>query len=182
MNDLQIYCAATRLSNGDREHFIQMACAKNPEMAERVHAMFEANSGGANDVRKPVPQSFGKTIVTRNVKDVLVIYFADSRILEEARITEIGLELHGLIQRCPGLKMVLNFINVTFMSSALLSKIISFNKECSRAHIELHLCEIAPDIRKVFELMKLNSVLHVHTTEQKAIAAFEKHSFFGLRK
>ncbi len=182
MNELQIYCAATRLAVGDREHFIKMACVKNPELEERVHAMFDTKSGPVNHLPKPASQAVGKTVVTRNVKEALVVYFADTRILDEARITEIGAELNGLVQRCPGQKMVLNFNNVTFMSSALLSKIISFNKACSKAHIELHLCEIAPDIRKVFDLMKLNSVLHVHATEAKAIAAFEKHSFFSLRK
>ena len=182
MNELQIYCAATRLSNEQREEFIQAACVKNPELLQRVRALFDAKTKGGEQPPSATPQAAGKNIIARTKDEVLIGYFANTQILDAAKINEIGTELLSLIQHCPGRKLVLNFHAVTYMSSAFLGKIINLHTECIKAQIDLRLCEIAPNLLKVFELMKLTKVLHIHPTEQKAIAAFDKHGIFGLRK
>ncbi len=182
MHELNIYCSAMKLPSELRNGFIEAACAKDPQLLDKVRALFDKQAGGSSQVPVAVPQSTGKSIQTRIANDILIAYLADARILDTARINEIGADLLSLIQQCSGGKMVVNFNTVTFMSSAMLSKIISLNNECRNAQVELRLCAIAPSIMKVFELMKLNTSLNICKTEEKAIASFDKRGLFGSRK
>ena len=119
------------------------------------------------------------SVQSREEGDVLVVYFTDSRILDEAKIQEIGGQLMALIGQCSKGRMLLNFKNVSFMSSAMLGKIILLNKKCKSSNVDLRLCEIAPGIMEVFKVMKLNKVLNIQKTEEKAIASFDKKGIFG---
>ena len=119
------------------------------------------------------------SIQSREQDDVLIAYFTDSRILDEAKIQEIGNMLNALVAKTPAGRMVLNFKNVSFMSSAMLGKIILVNKKCKGADVDLRLCEIAPAIMEVFKVMKLNKVLNIQKSEEKAIESFDKKGFFG---
>lgn len=181
MHELNIYLAATKLPTGDREHFIQGACAKNPQLLDRVRALFEKMAAGSGPIAVDAAPASGNTIQTRYANGILIAYLADARILDAARIDQIGSELLGLIQVCPGRKLVLNFNKVDFMSSAMLGKIIRLSNECRSAQIDLRLCEIAPKIMKVFELTKLNVALNIDRSEEKALAAFAKRGLFGSR-
>jgi anti-sigma B factor antagonist len=119
------------------------------------------------------------SVQSREESDVLVAYFTDSRILDEAKIQQIGAELTSLVTKTPKGRLLLNFKNVQFMSSAMLGKIILLNKKCQAAKVDLRLCEIAPAILDVFKMMKLHKVLNIQKTEEKAIESYDKKSFFG---
>ena len=106
--------------------------------------------------------------------DVLVVYFTESRILNEATIQQIGDDLEKMADRAEWGKLLLNFSEVRFMSSAMLGKLIKLNKKCKNDSIHLKLCGISKDIMKVFKLMRLNKVLDIYTDETRAMVAFEK--------
>ena len=182
MHELNIYCTAMKLPSGERDLYIQTACRNDPQLLGKVRALFDAKNVTPSPSLPSPAQAPGKGMKTRIVNNILIAYFADVRIVDSARINEIGTELISLIQRCPGRKMILNFNAVQFMSSALLSKIISLNLECGIAQVELRICDITPSIMKVFELMKLTGSLNICKTEEKAIASFDKRSFFGALK
>jgi len=112
---------------------------------------------------------------------VLVVYFNDAKILDEATIQEIGKEL---IEKCDSAangtkKMLVNFKEVSFMSSAMIGKIILLNKKAKEYDIKLKLCDISSNLMEVFKLMKLNKVLDIQTSEAKAVASFDKKGWFG---
>lgn len=119
------------------------------------------------------------TLQTKEEGDVLVVYFTDVKILDEARIQEIGRDLTALVGKTPSGKMLLNFKAVTFMSSAMIGKIIQLNKKCKGADVDLRLCEISPNVMEVFKLMRLNKVLNIQKTEEKAVGSFDKKGWFG---
>ena len=64
---------------------------------------------------------------------VSVVTFADSKIIDEAEIQELGQELYDLVERDDRKKIVLNFANVEFLSSAALGKLIGFDKRVEAA-------------------------------------------------
>jgi anti-anti-sigma factor len=111
--------------------------------------------------------------------DVLVVYITASKILENAKIQQIGQELTQLAEQNPGGKIVLNFQEVKFMSSAMINNIVNFHRKCSKNDIKLKLCEISKDVMEVFNLMKLHKLLDIQKSEDKAIASFEKKGWFG---
>ena len=108
-----------------------------------------------------------------------MVSFTDFKILDEARIQEIGAELMGVVGKVPSKRLVVNFTGVTFMSSAMVGKIILLNNKCKEATVDLRLCEIAENIKQVFKLMRLDKILKIYPTEEKAIESFDKKGWFG---
>ena len=106
--------------------------------------------------------------------DVVVVYFTESRILNESTIQHIGEELEKMADRAEWGKLLLNFSDVRFMSSAMLGKLIKLNKKCKNDDIHLKLCGISKDIMQVFKLMRLHKVLNIYADETRAMIAFEK--------
>lgn len=120
------------------------------------------------------------TLLTRVHEDILIVYFQDVRIIDETRIQGLGEELLQLVTDGKYSKIVLNFQNVSFMSSAMIGKLIQFSKKCKEADIQLKLCNINDNIAEVFALMKLDQVFDIQKDEEKAIASFSgKKSWFG---
>lgn len=110
--------------------------------------------------------------------DVLVVSFTDFKILDEARIQEIGYELMALVGNTPSGKMLLDFKGVTFMSSAMIGKIIQLNKKCKDASVDLRLCTISPNVMEVFKLMRLHKVLNIQKDLETGLKSFEKGGWF----
>jgi len=110
--------------------------------------------------------------------EVLVVYFNDAKILDEAKIQQIGNELMEKVSEAPNAKLLLNFTNVTFMSSAMIGKIILLNKKCKASKVNLKLCDISDNVMEVFKLMRLNKILDIQKSEEKGLAAFEKKGLF----
>ena len=102
---------------------------------------------------------------------VTVVTFADSKIIDEEEIQELGQELYALVERDDRKKLVLNFSNVEFLSSAALGKLISFEKKVRNQKAELVLTNIRPEIYEVFAITKLTKLFQIKDDESDALAA-----------
>lgn len=120
------------------------------------------------------------SLKSQEIEDVLVVYFTDAKILDEARIQQIGKELMEMAASASqSKKMVLNFQGVQFMSSAMIGKLVLLNKKCKTAEIDLKLCQISTNVLEVFKITRLNKVFDIHPDEEKALKAFGKKGWFG---
>lgn len=112
---------------------------------------------------------------TNENEDVLLVYFTDAKILDEARISQIGQELMAAATSAgQKKKMVLNFHGVQFMSSAMIGKLVLLNKKCKTDEVLLKMCTISPNVMEVFKITKLNKVFEIFDTEEKALKSFKK--------
>lgn len=119
-------------------------------------------------------------LLTRRANDdVLVVYFQDVRIIDESRIQLLGQELLNLVNNTGNDRIVLNFQNVSFMSSAMIGKLIQFGKKCDSTEISLRLCNINENVEEVFSLMNLGKVFKIDADEEKAIKKLIKKGLFG---
>lgn len=119
------------------------------------------------------------SLIRREVEGVEIAYFQDTRIIDESRIEALGKELGDLANNPASKKVVLNFQNVGFMSSAMLGKLILFGKKCKEADLDLRLCGINDNIEKVFKLMKLEKVFQIDKDETTSIQKINKKGWFG---
>ena len=110
--------------------------------------------------------------------DVLVVAFTRQRILADAVIAQIGRELLELADEADS-KLLLNFQGVTFMSSAMIDKLVLLSKKCAASKIVVKMCAIAPNIREVFEITRLNKMFSIYDSENDAFKAFSKKSWLG---
>ena len=113
-----------------------------------------------------------RRLEVEDVGDVTVVSFVDRKILDEQNIQVIGEQLFKLVDDDGRRKLLLNFGNVEYLSSAALGKLITLNKKVQSAGGRLILCNIAEQIREVFEITKLNKLFTIHEEEQAALQAF----------
>ena len=119
------------------------------------------------------------TLLTRSENGVLRVYFQDVRIIDESRINGLGQELNDFLNDADNDKIVVNFQNVSFMSSAMIGKLVQFGKKCKNGKVNLRFCNINENVQEVFNLMKLNKVFAIDKDEETAVKNISKKGWFG---
>ena len=112
-------------------------------------------------------------------EEVLIVGFTDSKILDSQRIEQVGKEIMDIIPQAIHKKLLVNFRGVSFMSSAMITKLVMLNKGCKAQGIALVFCEVSANVMEVFKITKLNKLFNIQTTEDKALASFDKKGWFG---
>jgi anti-sigma B factor antagonist len=116
---------------------------------------------------------------TQQNGEILVVGFTDSKILDNQRIEQVGKELQDVVEQAIHQKLLLNFRGVSFMSSAMITKLVMLNKRCKAQGVSLKFCEVSPNVMEVFKITKLNKLFDIQTDEEKAVANFDKKGWFG---
>lgn len=106
------------------------------------------------------------------IGDVTIARFVDKKILDETNIQIIGNQLFGLVEQDNRKRIVLDFSNVEYLSSAALGKLITLDKKVKAANGKLRLCSIRPDIYEVFAITKLNQVFDIKEDQDQAVEGF----------
>jgi anti-sigma B factor antagonist len=113
-----------------------------------------------------------RRLEVEHIGDVTVVNFVDRKILDEQNIQIIGEQLFSLVDEEGWRKILLNFSNVEYLSSAALGKLITLNKKLQTAGGKLILCNIDAQIYEVFEITKLDRFFKIMKEEQAALQAF----------
>lgn len=111
-----------------------------------------------------------KRIDVSDSNNVTVVRFQDQKIIDPEAIQELGQELIDLVEKEERKKIVVNFANVEFLSSAALGKLITFEKLTKRVGAELILTNIAPEIFQVFTITNLDKLFQIKDNEADALA------------
>ena len=113
-----------------------------------------------------------RRLEVEDIGDITVVNFVDKKILDEQNIQMIGDDLFRLVDELGRRKVLLNFGNVEFMSSAALGKLITLNRKLQGVGGRLVMCGIAKDILDVFKITKLDKILDIKADEQAGLQAF----------
>ncbi len=113
-----------------------------------------------------------RRLEVEDIGDVTVVNFVDRRILDEQNIQVIGEQLFSLVDEVGRKKILLNFGNVEFLSSAALGKLIALHKKLQAVGGRLILCNIDAEIHEVFEITRLDKFFNIQKEEQAALQAF----------
>ncbi len=111
-------------------------------------------------------------LAVEEIGDVTVVNFLDKKILDEQNIQMIGDDLFRLVDEMGRRKILLNFTNVEFMSSAALGKLIRLHQKLTTAGGKLVLSGISKGIMEIFEITKLDKMLTIVKDEQKGLQSF----------
>jgi anti-sigma B factor antagonist len=106
------------------------------------------------------------------VNDVTVARFTDKKILDESNIQIIGNQLFSLVDEDHRQKIVLDFTNVEYLSSAALGKLITMDKKVKASGGKLRLCSIRSDILEVFKITRLDKLFTIRENREKALEGF----------
>src|SRR5881275_2251317 len=113
-----------------------------------------------------------RRLEVEDIGDIAVVNFVDKKLLDEQNIQMIGDDLFRLVDELGRRKVLLNFGNVEFMSSAALGKLITLHRKLQGVQGELVLCKIAKDLQDVFRITKLDKILTITTDEQSGLQSF----------
>ncbi len=93
--------------------------------------------------------------------DVTHVQLVDRRILDEGKIAELRESLEPVIEKNGDGRMLLDFVNVEFMTSAMLGLLVRLNKKVREHGGRLGLCNVDPSIREVFEITQLTKIFDI---------------------
>jgi anti-sigma B factor antagonist len=120
----------------------------------------------------PLMEQPSSHVKIRRDGDVLVVEFADRKILEELSIHEILEELKTLAASEPKVKLLLDFGNVDHLASAALGMLLTLLKSVQEQQGTMKLANINRQIYQVFKITRLNKVFDIHDTADQAMASF----------
>lgn len=113
-----------------------------------------------------------RKIEVEEVNDVTVAKFTDKKILDEGNIQLIGNQLFALVDEDRKKKIVLDFSNVEYLSSAALGKLITLDKKAKAAGGKIRFCSIRADILEVFKITRLDKLFTIKENRDKALEGF----------
>ena len=117
-------------------------------------------------------QPRGRRLEVEDIGDIAVVNFVDKKILDEQNIQMIADDLFRLVDELGRRKVLLNFSNVEFMSSAALGKLIRLHQRLHSIGGKLVLCGISKSILEIFEITKLDKMLTIVKDEQTGLNSF----------
>ena len=107
-----------------------------------------------------------------DVGDVTVARFIDKKILDESNIQIIGNQMFSLVEDDGRRKVLLDFSNVEYLSSAALGKLIVMDKKIKAVQGKLSMCAVRPEILEVFKITKLDSLFSIYDSREQALEGF----------
>jgi len=113
-----------------------------------------------------------KSLVVRSVGNVAVVYFVDSKILEEMQIKWLGNELYELVENQHKSRIIINLQNIEKFSTALLGKLIGLKKRAAEKRGTVKLSCIPPSVMEIFKVTGLDAAFDIYDDEAAAIKSF----------
>ncbi len=93
--------------------------------------------------------------------DVTFVTFTEERILEVEQIRKLRESLKAVIEKNENKKLILNFVNVKFMTSAVLGLLVRVHKNVIELGGKLQLSNLNSNLRRVFEITQLTKVFDI---------------------
>jgi len=122
----------------------------------------------------PPPERKLKLLTSETIGNVGVVRFATSRILDASNVDQIGEEFTHLVKEEKMTKMVVNFQNIEYMSSAVIGKLITLNKSVASAGGKVKFCCIDEGVMEIFTIMRLDKLIKIYENEEEALDSFRE--------
>ncbi len=85
-----------------------------------------------------------------------------SSVLSSINIVAFGSQVLRYLATHPGANLLLNFENVDYLSSAVLTELLRIHRAIQETEGNLRLCGISKTIREIFEITNLDQIFSIH--------------------
>ena len=106
--------------------------------------------------------------------DVRVIVLDPVRVVDDLALQELYGEIVELLDDSVERRLLLDFGQVNFLSSAGLDMLIRLKKRCATERRPLALCNFVSSVAEVVRITGLDRVFDIHDTADEALAAFRE--------
>ena len=112
-------------------------------------------------------------IAVEYIDGVAVATLTDKKVLEEIDIQALENSIMPLVNRKQGVKLVLDFSKVEFLSSSSLGLLIRVSKKIYESNGQLRLCAIADSIMQIFKITRLDKIFQILPDRDQALDSLE---------
>lgn len=110
-----------------------------------------------------------KHLIIEEQGDITIARLIDEKILEEEDVETIGKELFDLIEHDGRRKLIVDFIRVRFMASAMLGKLFVLQRKMNSVQGILRLCSVRSEIYEVFWITRAYKTFNMHKQFDQAL-------------
>lgn len=111
-------------------------------------------------------------LLIQHLKNVTVVDFGDSTILDTMQIEGIAQQLYDLVDKLDRKQLVLDFSNVRFLSSQTLGVLLTLRKKLQIIKGRMVICGLRKQLYEVFRISKLDKLFEFQPDEEKALNVF----------
>lgn len=116
--------------------------------------------------------STASRIDVREIDGVKVVRFLDRQLFDERTVRDVADQIASVLPNDGNpIRLVLDFSDVTLISSSLLSKLILFQRRVDASRGKLRLCEMSPVLQQVFRTSNLDRLFSIDRDQRTALAA-----------
>jgi anti-sigma B factor antagonist len=112
-------------------------------------------------------------LAVHTVADARVVEFSRADMTDAALIQTVGDEIYDVIKGVDAPKLVVDFNKVQRLSSATLGMLIALHKVVGKQNGQLRLANVNQEVLEIFKITKLDDVLKICKSTDKAIASFK---------
>ncbi len=112
-----------------------------------------------------------KPLLTYETMDgVTVGTVVGTSMLDGLCVTAFGNQALEFVRDKPGLHLLLSFKNVTYMTSQGLTELLRINDAVRKQGGSLRVCDVNPQIFRVFQITNLDRLFSIHDSETAEVA------------
>jgi anti-sigma B factor antagonist len=112
---------------------------------------------------------FKPRISVEYAEKATIVSFTDEKILEERDIKALQDSIMSVVEQTERIKLILDFGNVQFLSSAVLGLLIRLSKRIYEHDGQLKLCNITPKIFEIFKITRLTKTFDIYKDVESAV-------------
>ena len=111
----------------------------------------------------------------KKTPNALVLSFTEKRIYDASAVEAVEAKIRSLLADEPK-NMVIDFSGVDFMVTQVINILLVALKQIRTHGGEIYLARMNPNIRRVFDIMRLNTVFKIFDTQEQALAALDERA------
>lgn len=110
-------------------------------------------------------------LLIQTIRDVTIVNFDETSILDTLQIEQIGNELYDLVDNRNRKRLILDFTKVRFLSSSAIGVLITLRKKSEAIKGKLLLCGLRKELLQVFKISCLDRLFEFFDDEGQALAS-----------
>lgn len=108
-------------------------------------------------------------LITSQSHDVLIIDFAETRILDQETVDAVEAELMRIASDSEQKKILIDMNRIELMTSMMIGEFIKFNSRCSDLGKKVMFCNLTSQITELFRITRLDTIMSVAGTREDAM-------------
>ncbi len=111
-------------------------------------------------------EAIAPPLILKTVDGITIVTFRGPKVGTEARE-----ELYSLVETQGNRKLILNFENVRFLSSAPIGMLVNLRNKVASAG-QVRFCQLDPDVQEIMRLTRVEGLFSIFANEQNARDSF----------